>query len=92
MRYGGGIHKEILAMLKPESQQKYLDRFERRKKWIRENTKNANHINTLILELEEEMFESIGVNRGVTPIEPTYQSGSTGGVPGIPQNRPLINL
>lgn len=57
-RDGGGIHIEILQMLKPESQARYYDRYAKRAAWIAENAKDKEQAKNMILLLRAHMFPS----------------------------------
>ena len=84
LRSGNGIHREILALMKPESQERYLDLFAKRKDWIISTTKNPDYAKTLVLYLTGEMFPTIGVPRGITtesvgsPTRTSYQAYGAG--------------
>ena len=65
-RSGSGIHREILQLMKPESQERYFDLFNLRKNWIISTTRNPEYAKTLVLHLTEQMFPTIGVPRGIT--------------------------
>ena len=66
-RAGGGIHREIFALLKPESQMRYLDIFNARKAYLIKNTSNPDHVKTLVMYLADGMFPKIDAPRGITP-------------------------
>jgi hypothetical protein len=66
MRSGSGMHREILALLNPESQVRYWDRYNRRKKWVIDNARDPEQGKAMAKRLLQHMFPSLGVQRGVT--------------------------
>ena len=57
-RDGGGIHIEILQMLKPESQLRYQERYALRAAWIAANAKDKEQAKNMMLLLRAYMFPS----------------------------------
>ena len=66
LRSGGGIPLEIVRLLKPESQQRYLTLYNRRTKWLTANAQSPEIAQELANLLWENMFPPIDVPRGVT--------------------------
>jgi len=83
-RAGTGIHVEIGRLLTPERQKEYMDTFNARVAWIRENASNElteDEIESMIGRLRRVMFPEIGVLRGPIPVaERRTRSGGTTGV------------
>jgi len=65
LRTGGGIYREIFSLLKPESQTRYLDRYQRRVAWIKENAKDPETAEELVEELSLSMFPRLDVPRSI---------------------------
>ena len=68
LREGSGIHREIVVLLKPETQKRYVDLYERRVAWIEENAKTPENANELIQMLIPSMFPTLGegIERGTS--------------------------
>ena len=84
LRAGSGIHQEILELLKPESQQKYLERFQARAVWITENASSKlteDEVQQLIARLWDNMFEKFDSSRGPIPV--AERRTRSGGTPGL---------
>ena len=75
---------EIGRLLTPERQKEYMDTFNARVAWIRENASNElteDEIESMIGRLRRVMFPEIGVLRGPIPVaERRTRSGGTTGV------------
>ena len=81
-----GIHREIFDLLKPESQKRYIDTYKRRLAYIRQNVMKEKFAEDLIMMLQDNMFPSIGVPRGATPLSSSTRSRRS------PQFRQPISL
>ena len=92
LRSGSGIPLELLRLLNPDSQARYLDLLNRRQRWIVANAKTPEIAKNHIESLKANMFPVLGVPRGLTPVS-TSRSRSTGSsfsLSGDPQSAPSI--
>ena len=70
LRSGSGIPIQLLALLKPESQARYFDLYNKRKNWIMQNAKTPAMADQYVngeLGLKANMFPDLEVQRGITP-------------------------